>query len=132
MGFASYFTFLLFDVRYPVSLALLAGVLNFIPIIGPVVTGFLILVVVGLDSPVMALLVVAAFTLIQQIESNILTPALSKRFVGVSPALVLVALAIGGKLWGLLGAVLVVPLLAILVEFGNDYLERRRREEETL
>jgi len=128
VGLASYISFFLFAINYPISLAMLAGVLNFIPIVGPILTGFLIFVVVVLDSPVMALVVVAAFTLIQQIESNILTPWLSKKFVGVSPVLVLLALAIGGKLWGVLGAFLAVPLFGIIAEFGKEYLERRREE----
>lgn len=129
VGVASYLTFFLFAVNYPVSLAIIAGVLNFIPIVGPIVTAFLIFVVVALDSPVMALVVVAAFTLIQQIESNALTPWLSNKFVGISPVLVLLALAIGGKLWGVLGAILVVPLFGIIAEFTRDYLVRRREEE---
>ncbi|KKU86759.1 MAG: hypothetical protein A2667_01000 [Candidatus Wildermuthbacteria bacterium RIFCSPHIGHO2_01_FULL_47_27] len=125
VGALSYITFFLFNTQYPVSLALAAGIFNFIPIIGPLFTGILIFAVVGLDSPIMAALVVSAFVLIQQVENNILTPALTKKFVGVSPALVLVALAIGGKLWGLLGAILIVPLVAIIAEFLPDFLRRQ-------
>lgn len=131
VGIGSWLVFFLFDVRYPISLAFTAGLLNFIPLIGPVITGILIFAVVGLDSPLMALFVVVAFSLIQQIEGNILTPALTKKFVGVSPALVLLAFAIGGKLWGLLGALLVVPLLGILSEFLHDFFERQKTEEIT-
>src|SRR3989338_4316498 len=125
VGALSYITFFLFNTQYPVSLALAAGIFNFIPIIGPLFTGILIFAVVGLDSHIMAALVVSAFVLIQQVENNILTPALTKKFVGVSPALVLVALAIGGKLWGLLGAILIVPLVAIIAEFLPDFLRRQ-------
>jgi len=116
----------LFDVRYPISLAFAAGLLNFIPIVGPVVTGIFIFAIVSLDSPLMAVFVVAAFTLIQQIENNILTPALTRKFVGISPALVLFALAIGGKLWGIMGALLVIPLVGILAEFLHDFLEKQK------
>lgn len=131
VGAASYLAFVLFAINYPISLALTAGVLNFIPIVGPVITGFLIFILVALDSPVMALVVVAAFTLIQQIEGSILTPWLSKKFVGISPVLVLLALAIGGKLWGILGALMLVPLFGVIAEFTRDYLARRREEEFT-
>jgi predicted PurR-regulated permease PerM len=129
VGFASWITFFLFDVRYPLFLAFTAGLLNFIPIVGPVVTSIFIFVVVGLDAPLMALFVVAAFALIQQIENNILTPILTKKFVGVSPAIVLLALTIGGKLWGLLGALLAIPLAGILSEFLHDFLEKQRDQE---
>jgi predicted PurR-regulated permease PerM len=72
---------------------------------------------------------VVAFTLIQQIENSILTPILTKKFVGLSPALVLLSLAIGGKLWGLLGAILAVPLAGILFEFLKDFLNKKREKE---
>lgn len=126
VGLVSFFVLFLFNIKYPVSLAMIAGILNFIPFVGPFFTGILLFLVVALDSLPMAILVIIAFTLIQQVESNVLTPFLSKRFVGMSPALVLLALAIGGKLWGLLGAILVVPLTGILAEFLYDFIQRQR------
>ncbi len=128
VGILSYITFLLFDVRYPITLALVAGLSNFVPIVGPLTTAFLLLVVIGLDSPVMAFVVLAAFTLIQQVESNILTPAITKKMVDISPALVLLALAVGGKLWGALGAILVVPMIGMIAEFLHDFLRRQRAD----
>ena len=130
VGLLTYFTLLIFDVRYPVSLSVIAGITNFVPIVGPLIAGLLIAVVVGLDSPLRALFMVGAFTLIQQIENNVLTPLLSRRFVGLHPVLVLVALAVGGRLWGIMGAFLAVPLAGILFEFLHDFTERKKKTEE--
>lgn len=130
VGLLTYFTLLIFDVRYPVSLSVIAGITNFVPIVGPLVAGLLIAVVVGLDSPLRALFMVGAFTLIQQIENNVLTPLLSRRFVGLHPVLVLIALAVGGRLWGMMGAFLAVPLTGILFEFLHDFTERKKKTEE--
>ncbi len=130
VGLLTYFTLLIFDVRYPVSLSVIAGVTNFVPIVGPLIAGLLIAVVVGLDSPLRALFMVGAFTLIQQIENNVLTPLLSRRFVGLHPVLVLISLAIGGRLWGMMGAFLAVPLVGILFEFLHDFTERKKKTEE--
>ncbi len=66
------------------------------------------------------------FVLIQQIEGGILTPILSKKFIGIPPVLVLVALFVGGKLWGFLGALLAIPLAGILFEFLRDFLKKRK------
>lgn len=126
----TFLTLFAFDVRYPFSLSLLAGILNFIPVVGPLTTGLFIGVVVAFDSFIQALLIVLAFTLIQQIENNIVTPMLSKRFVGLHPVLVLVALTAGAKLWGILGAILAVPLVGIFSEFLHDFMERKKKEEE--
>ncbi|MDO8470919.1 MAG: AI-2E family transporter [bacterium] len=131
VGLLMFVTLFLFDVKYLFSLSLLAGILNFIPVVGPLVTALFLGVVVAFDSFTKALLVLLAFTLIQQIENNVLTPILTKRFVGLHPVLVLLALTIGGKLWGVMGAVLAVPLVGILFEFLHDFLERRRKEEES-
>ena len=122
-------TLLLFDVRYPFSLSLLATISNFIPVVGPLVTVALLGIVIAFDSFTKALLVILAFTLIQQIENNVLTPILTKRFVGLHPVLVLIALTIGGKLWGVMGAILAVPLVGIFFEFFHDFIERKRKEE---
>lgn len=128
VGVATYLTLFLFNVQYPFSLGLLATILNFVPIIGPLVTGLLLFVVVTLDSALKAIFIVLAFTLIQQIEGNILTPLLTKRFLGIPPALVLIALAVGLQLWGIMGAILAIPLAGILFEFLRDFLQKRKEE----
>ncbi|MBI1984874.1 MAG: AI-2E family transporter [Candidatus Wildermuthbacteria bacterium] len=129
VGVAVSVSLLLFNVQYPFSLGLLSGVLNFIPIIGPLFAGAVIALLVSLDSVAKALFVVIAFTLIQQIEGNILTPILTKKFIGISPVLVLIALAIGGQLWGIMGALLAIPLTGILAEFLRDFLKKRKEEK---
>ncbi len=129
VGLLSYLSFFLFDVRYSFSLAFLAGILNFVPFIGPILTGVFIVLIVSFDSVSKAILSLVAFTLVQQIENNILTPILTRKFLGLSPALVLISLAVGGKLGGILGATLAVPLAGVLFEFLKDFLEKRREED---
>lgn len=126
VGVISYIAFLLFNVKYPFALGLLAGVFNFIPLLGPLITGFLIFLIVYLESVLKAIFVLLAFVLIQQIENNILSPVLTKKFIGLPAVLVLIALVVGGKLWGLLGAILAIPLVGILFEFLRDFLKRRK------
>ncbi|MFC1663838.1 AI-2E family transporter [Patescibacteria group bacterium] len=128
VGVASYTSFLVLNVEYSLSLGLIAGVLNFVPYIGPLITAILIFLVVCLDSVSKAIFVLLAFGLIQLIENSILTPALLKKFIGLPPALLLVTLAMGATLWGVLGAILCVPLAGILFEFLRDFLKKRREE----
>ncbi|MBU4298890.1 AI-2E family transporter [Patescibacteria group bacterium] len=128
VGLLSYFALFLFNANYSFLLAVVAGVFNFIPFIGPILTGVLIFLIISFDSISKAILALVAFTLIQQVENNILTPILTRKFIGLSPALVLVSLAIGGKLAGILGATLAVPLAGILFEFLRDFLAKRRGE----
>lgn len=122
----SYGAFLLFNVEYPLSLALLAGVLEIIPVLGPMITAVIAFMLVSLDSFVKALLVVLFLMVIQEIEGHILTPVLSKKIMDLPPALIVIALTIGAKLWGLMGAILAIPLLGILFEFMRNFLAKRK------
>lgn len=129
VGVLSYLAFFLFNINYSFSLAFLAGILNFIPVLGPILTGIFIFLLISFDSISKAILALITFTLIQQIEGNILSPILTRKFIGLSPALVLISLAVGGKLGGILGAILAVPLAGILFEFLRDFLAKKREEE---
>jgi predicted PurR-regulated permease PerM len=64
--------------------------------------------------------------LIQQIDANILTPILTKRFVGLPPALVLVSVLVGAQLWGVMGAILAIPMTGIVFEFLKDFLSKKK------
>ena len=75
------------------------------PITGPTI---------GIVSPRLALTVGAYFLVLHQLEANVLVPKIMERRVGVSPVAVMVALLIGGALWGLVGAILAIPTVAIL------------------
>jgi len=129
VGVAVLITLTLFDVKYAFILSLLAGILDFIPVLGPLIAGLIAFVFVALDSWWKALLVLIVFILIQQIEGNIVSPLLTKRFVGLPPVLVLISLAIGGKLLGILGAILAIPLAGVIYEFLRDFLKRKKEAE---
>ena len=128
IGVLSTISLFIFDAPYPFTLGALAGVLNFIPIIGALTTGLLFFTAISLDSMAKALFAVLAYIVIQQLENNILTPIISKKLIDLSPALVLISMAIGGTLWGFLGVILGVPILGISYEFIKDYLVAKREE----
>lgn len=130
VGLATFLTCYVLNIKYAVSFGFLAGVLNIIPIIGPIVTTVLILVVIALTSWMKALFFLVAFVIIQQIEGSILTPVLTKKFIGLPPVLVLVAVLAGAKLWGIMGALLGIPITGILFEFLRDFLKKRKEEKE--
>ncbi len=128
IGLISYAALLILKAGYPLSLSIIGGALNFVPIIGPILAGFLIFIVLALESLPKALIGLLIYIVVQQIENNILSPMLSKKMTGLSPILVLISLAAGGKLFGILGAILTVPLMGIIVEFIKGILERKREE----
>lgn len=128
VGVVCYFAFLVLNVSHPFSLGLMAGIFNFVPILGSFISGAIIFIVIALEHPLQAIFVLIVFILIQQVENNVLMPVLTKKFVNLPPALVLVSLAIGGVLWGFLGAILAIPLAGILFEFLREFLKKRKEE----
>lgn len=116
----------LLDVDYALSLALFAAIADFVPIVGPILAGLVCFVFVGLDSWLKALFVVIALTLINQIEGNIISPVLTKKFIGLPPVLVLLSLAIGAQFLGVLGAILAAPVAAAIYELRNDFLKNQK------
>ena len=126
VGITSYLALLILKVDYPFILALFAGVTNIIPVIGPIIAGVVISLIAALDSFWIAMVILLIFIVIQQIEGNILTPILARKFIGLPPALVLISLMVGGKFWGILGAVLAIPLAGIIFEFTRDFLKKRK------
>lgn len=129
VGILSYISFLLLGIRYPFIIALVAGILEFIPIIGPIFAGVLVFLVALPDLLSKAFFGLTAFIFIQILEGNLLTPILAKKFVGLPPVLVFISLLIGGELWGVLGAILAIPLAGVLFEFFKELLARKREQE---
>jgi predicted PurR-regulated permease PerM len=110
--------------RYAVLLSVTAGILELLPIIGPIISAVpavLLAATAGLE-PVVAAIVL--YTLVQQVENNLLVPKIQGDAIQMHPALVMFAIIIGGALAGLLGAILALPVAAA----GRDvvrYLFRR-------
>jgi predicted PurR-regulated permease PerM len=95
-------------------LAVLSGIGELIPVVGPILSAIPALAVAATISIQKMLAVLIFFILQQQLENHILVPKIMSRQVGVSPVTVIVALLIGGDLLGIVGAILAVPTAAIL------------------
>ena len=103
----------LIGVPYALALAVVAGVLEALPVFGPVLAAIPALLVALSVGTSTALWVLGAVIVLQQIESNLLVPRLMDRSVGVNAVVTLLAIAGLSALWGLAGAILAIPLAAV-------------------
>jgi len=103
-------------------LALISGIGELIPVIGPVLAAIPALAVAATVSVKKVLFVLIFFFLQQQFENHVLVPKVMSRQVGVSAVTVIVALLIGGELLGIVGAILAVPTAAILLVVASELL----------
>ena len=109
-------------VPYFYVLALIAGIGELIPMIGPILSAIPAVAVALTVSPALGLAVLIFFIVQQQVENNLLVPKIMARQVGVSALIVIVALLIGTSLLGVLGAILAVPTAAILQVLFEELL----------
>jgi predicted PurR-regulated permease PerM len=110
VGILTYVGLSLLGVPSALALAVIAGLLEFIPFIGPILAAVPALAIALAQSPQLALWVLALYVLIQQVESNLLTPLIQQRAVRLPPVATLFAVIAAGLLFGFLGILLATPL----------------------
>ncbi|MDO8467108.1 MAG: AI-2E family transporter [bacterium] len=114
-------------VKYSLILGILAGIFELIPYVGPIFSGSLAVLVALTDSAPLGFYVLILFIIIQQLENNVLVPAVTNLTTALQPVVILIALLIGAKVFGFLGLVLAVPSAVLLQEFLDDWSESKAR-----
>jgi predicted PurR-regulated permease PerM len=114
-----------FDTGRTFTLALISGVMEFIPYIGPLLSLIPALIIGAGISWQVALAITILYLIIQQVENNILVPYVMSRSLDLSPFLVFVVMIAGATLGGILGIILAVPVAAIC---RVAYMSYRKKE----
>jgi len=115
IGAVSTVVLMALKVRAAVPLGILAGLLEFVPTIGPILSSLPAIAMGFVDSPEKALAVAVAYVGIQFLENHLLIPLLMKQGVNVPPALTIVMQALMAIVFGILGLLVAVPLLAAIM-----------------
>jgi predicted PurR-regulated permease PerM len=122
LGLCSLIVFVLLKVRYAYALAVLMGALNIIPIVGAMVSMALVLLAAAIDSWEKVVGVAIFYAIYAQVETSYLTPRIMKSSVDLSALGVLVALLMGSKLAGVVGAMIAVPTAVLVSVLVQEYL----------
>lgn len=122
LGSLSLLVFGILRVKYFYALGVFCGLANIVPIIGPLVSVGLAVVVAAFDSWTKAALVVVFYLIYQQLENAFLTPKIMKSTVDLPPLAVIIALALGGTIAGILGALVAVPTAALIAVVLDEYV----------
>jgi predicted PurR-regulated permease PerM len=115
---------MLIGVPAALALGLLAALLEFIPTIGPVLASIPAIAIALTVSPTVGLLTIGLYLVAQQIESNLSTPIVMKKAVKLPPALTLLFQTLMAVLFGFLGLLLAVPILAATLVFVRELYVR--------
>ena len=112
-------------VEYAFLIAIIAGILEIVPFVGPIVAAGLAILLALSQSAILGVWVLIFFVAIQQLENHVLVPLLIKKLVGLNPVTIILAILVGAKLGGVLGMLLAVPLAAVVDEFFDDLAKRK-------
>ncbi|EEG76153.1 AI-2E family transporter [Dethiobacter alkaliphilus] len=123
VGLLTYVGLTIIGVDFSLLLGIIAGLTNIIPYFGPLI-GAVPAVLIGLlHSPALALQVVVVIVIVQQIESQFITPQILGRSLGLHPLIVIFVLIVGGRFFGLVGLIFAVPFAAMVRIFFKHAID---------
>jgi predicted PurR-regulated permease PerM len=114
VGLASWIGLSLLGVPLALPLAVIIGLFEFIPLVGPILGTIPAVLVAFASSPLLALYVLIFYIVLQQLEGNVLTPLVQQHAVSLPPAVTLIAVLLFGLLFGPLGYLLATPIAAVI------------------
>lgn len=126
IGTATYIGLTILGLPYALPLAILAGSLEVVPVIGPIISAIPAIGLALTYSPILAGGVAGLYLLIQQLENHIIVPQVMKRAVGLNPLVVILAIAIGSRLFGIVGGILAVPMTVVAQIIVAEVLDWRK------
>lgn len=121
IGFFTWLGLTILGLPFALSLGLLAGILEIVPTIGPIVSAIPAIIVALTISPGLAISVVIFYILLQALENHILVPKIMQKAVGLNPIVVIIGVLIGSKFLGILGALLAVPFIAMVIILAKSF-----------
>jgi len=124
-----YLLLLILKVPYALVLALIGGILEIIPYLGPIFSAVIATIAGFFVSPITGILVLIFYFVIQQTENHILIPQIMKKTLGLNPVAVILSLLIGIKVAGVIGVILAVPVATAIGVVIEYFLNDRRKSE---
>lgn len=124
VGLLNYLGFLLIGLKYALPLAIIAGFLEVIPNLGPTIAAFPAVLIGFSQSPLIGLSAIAVAFIVQQLENNVVVPLIMKKATGFNPIVILIALIVGGRVGGVLGVLLALPILIIIESVFQDLIKK--------
>jgi predicted PurR-regulated permease PerM len=128
-GISSTIVLLIMDVPYAVALGVLVALLDLIPLAGATLAAIIVSTVAFIDSIPAGIVVLIFFIVYQQIENHLLQPLVYSRTVQLSPLAILIAVLIGAKMAGVLGALAAIPVAGTIQVLVLAWLAARRGQD---
>jgi len=126
----TYMSLSIFGVKYALVLALIAGLTEAVPYLGPTLAAIPAVFMAFIQSPLLAVFILFVYIIIQAVENNILVPKVMQKAVGLNPIVSIISLMVGFQLGGVLGAFLAIPVATTIAVVIKDlYLNKNFKSQ---
>lgn len=130
VGFVCYVFMLIFKMPYPVLISSIIGVTNIIPVFGPYLGAVPATIIIFLTNPMQGIYFIILILVLQQIDGNFIAPKILGDSTGISSFWVLVAIVVGGGLFGFAGMIFGVPTMGLIYYLVGRWSRKRLRKKE--
>ncbi len=120
-GFSTFLFMVIIGLKFSLIFGVLTGLMEFIPLFGPIIAIVPILLITWLHSPALVMPIVIFFAIRQVILANIIAPQVFSKATAFSPLVIFMILLCGGEVFGLWGMVLAIPIVSVIVTFWKVY-----------
>lgn len=125
IGVLTYIGLSILRIDYALPLAIIAGFLEIVPTIGPILSAVPSVLIALTISPILAVSTAAMYFIIQQLENNLIVPLVMRSSVGLSPIITIICLMVGARIAGVGGAILAVPVFLVLQEIVVWFMKNK-------
>ena len=125
IGITIFIGLTLLRVPFALPLSILAGILEIVPVIGAIFSAIPAVLVALTITPFLAVVTAMLYFTVQQVEAHLVIPFVMKKAVGIPPLITIISLMVGGKLGGIAGAILAVPIVVTLETVFSEYLKSK-------
>ena len=125
LGVMTFIAMRLFSMPYALLISVIVGITQMVPIIGPWCSGAVGALIILVTDPPMTVWFIIALLVVQQLEANLVYPRVVGGAVGLSGIWVMIAVILGGGLFGIAGVILCVPVMAVLYTLVSEWVNRR-------
>ncbi len=126
LGILCFIGMMIFRFPYAGTISALLGVLSLIPIVGGLIGGAVGAFLIFTISPIQAVWFAVFVIVLQQLEGNLIYPKVVGKSIGLPGVWVLVGVTVGGSLWGILGMLIMVPLISVIYSLVRLYIAARK------
>ena len=130
LGLMVFIGMLILKIPFAAMAAILVAIADFIPYVGPLIATIIMMILIFIESPFQSLVFLIFLLIAQQVQGSIIYPTLAGKTIGLPSIWVIVSIAIGGSLFGIVGMLVSIPIASILYTLMNEKMDKTLAKKE--